>query len=106
MPAARPSGFRKRRVEGGAGRREIEILHELAGFLGAGLAVHAEVFPFDRQRAGVLDLVQARMISSKSTLPRPGERNSQPRRGSPNVRWLPRMPLRPFRCTMASLTCT
>ena len=52
------------------------------------LAVHAAVFPLDRQRAGVAGGVQARMISSKFTPPRPSERKSQPRCGSPKFRWL------------------
>ena len=37
---------------------------------------------------------KARMMASKFTPPRPSERKSQPRRGSPKFKWLARIPLR------------
>src|SRR5207253_10286157 len=40
------------------GRFEIEALDELAGVLGAKVAVHAAVLPFDGERAIVADLVE------------------------------------------------
>ena len=50
--------FRERRVEGHQARLEIEALQEFAGFGRAVFAVHAAVFPFDRERALVADPVQ------------------------------------------------
>ena len=106
LPAPGSLTIRKRRIKRHAARLEVELLDELASLAGAVLAVHADVFPLDRQRPFVLHLVEARMISSKFTPPRPGERKSQPRRGSPKLRWLPRMPVRPLSVTIASLMCT
>src|SRR5437763_9846601 len=48
----------KRRVEGDAGRREVDPFHEGAGLGGAGFAVHAAVFPLDGERALVADVVE------------------------------------------------
>src|SRR5690348_1387577 len=56
--AARPSAICKRRIERDATRLEVELFHELARFPCTMLAVHADVFPLDRQRAFVLHLVQ------------------------------------------------
>ena len=38
--------------------REVDTLGVVAGFLCTGLAVHAAVLPFDRERTGVPDVVQ------------------------------------------------
>ena len=40
----------ERRIEREVGGLEIDVLAELGGFLGAGFAVHAAVFPFHRER--------------------------------------------------------
>src|SRR5579863_2365780 len=48
----------ERRVKGPLGGLEVDVLDELTGFAGAGLAVHAAVFPFDRQGAAVPGLIE------------------------------------------------
>ena len=45
-------------VEGDVGGGEVDVLGELAGFAGAHFAVHAHVFPFDGEGAGVTDVVE------------------------------------------------
>ena len=45
---------------------------------------------------------KARMMASKFTPPRPNERKSQPRRGSPKFKWLASIPLVPSSVTIAS----
>src|SRR6478672_11855030 len=49
---------RERGVEGGVRRPEVDLLHECARFTRAGLAVHADVLPLDRERAVVLRRVE------------------------------------------------
>src|SRR5579862_7045575 len=53
-----PFGLLKRRIKRTRTRLEIKLLHEGAGFRGAVFAVHAAVFPFDGERAGVADVIQ------------------------------------------------
>src|SRR5678810_846807 len=56
--AGDPSLTREGGVEGGVRWPEVDVLHERACFARAGLAVHADVFPFDRQRTVVLRRVE------------------------------------------------
>src|ERR1700761_7431172 len=46
------------RVEGDGAALEVKFLDERARFGGAEFAVHAAVFPLDRERAGVVDVVE------------------------------------------------
>src|SRR5205807_2372729 len=45
-------------VEGDFGGLEVELLDEGGSLAGAGFAVHAAVFPFDRERARVTGAVE------------------------------------------------
>src|SRR5208283_3154438 len=49
----------KCRIEGAGAGFEIEFLDERAGFGGPVFSVHPAVLPFDRERAGVADVVQS-----------------------------------------------
>ena len=71
----------ERRVEGDAARLEIELPDELARLAGAALALHAAVFPLDRQRAGVADVVQ-RADDALEIRRRPGPASGNPSRGA------------------------
>ena len=98
-----PSEMRPRSLLRPAGTADP---HEAAGFGGAELAIHTVVLPLDGEGTRVTDVVQARMMASKSTSPRPTERKSQPRRGSPKGRWDERIPVRPSRLTFTSFMWT
>src|SRR5262245_31434589 len=50
--------LRELRVEDDLARREVEALHEAAGFGRAEFAVHAAVFPFHAEWTGVGDVIQ------------------------------------------------
>src|SRR5205807_8308804 len=45
-------------IERDGRRLEVDLFHEGGGFGGAVLSVHAAVFPFDRERALVADVVE------------------------------------------------
>src|SRR5919202_3992685 len=53
-----PLGLLKCRVEGALRGREVKALDEGSGLRGAVRAVHAAVFPLDRERPVVADAVQ------------------------------------------------
>lgn len=52
------AGLSELRVEDDLARREVDLLAEGSGFGGTELTVHGTVFPFDAQRAAVVDVVE------------------------------------------------
>ena len=56
--SALPLIVREGRVEGAAAGAEVDLLDVVGGFGCAVVAVHAAVFPFDRERTVVVDVVE------------------------------------------------
>jgi len=97
--------------EGGVKRdcagREIEASHK-GGCLGRPVdPIHADILPFDRKRTAVADIVEGDDDVSNRMSPRPGERKSHCRRGSPKLTWPPKTPTEPSPCPhQTSFMCT
>src|SRR5919202_2687527 len=70
-----PLGLLKCRVEGALRGREVEALDEGGGLRGTVRAVHAAVFPLDRERSVVADAVQRAhdLLEVHATAPRRAE---------------------------------
>ena len=85
---------------------KIEPFDELGRFPGPRFTIHPHVFPFDRQRTVNTDLIQRADDLLEIHAAAPGERKSQPRRGSPKFKWLRQDTERPLSVTIASLTWT